>query len=462
MSLNQDIGTAAGFSQLTSGTLNDVASALGINPADWDIREATYKGGRPTATPVKFHVFKNKGPFTNPFESTPWNGALPRISDTGGRRKVKYQYPYIDGQTTDDLGRRPASFELEIVIFGQNYMDCFNKLMVEFDDPVPGILVHPVRGEIVCGVDQFTLTHQSDQRKAMGIHVTFIEHNFSIGSIPALASQSTIKSALSAALTVFSVIDAAINKVVAAQLFIKSVQAITSSYLALFKSNSASTLAKLNVTFNKKGGSADIPALLPVNLGGISQPTTVSTPSTTVGSLAKGGAAVTAITQLSAAFGNVLPAVTTAIPPAVTTSQNFPLVASINDPYNSIPVSTLSSPTAQAVSVTQLTKEVDDLTTQVAAIIAVIESNNGALELFDTIISLRQAIVNIQAVLVAGIAASKATLNVYVTPRIMSIREVCFQNGIPLSRTEDIFNLNPSLLSVNFIDKGTMIMVPSS
>jgi hypothetical protein len=296
----------------------------------------------------------------------------------------------------------------------------------------------------------------------MGIHVTFIEHNFSVGSVAALASQSTIKSTLSAALAVFSTIDAAINKVTSALLFSKGVQAITSSYLALLKQNSASTLTKMNVTFNKKGGSADIPALLPVNLGGISQPTTSSTSSTTVESLAKGGAAVAALTDLSAAFGNAKPPVTTSVPPVVTTSQNFPLVASINDPFNSIPVATLSNPTAQAVSVTQLTKEVDDLTAQTAAIIGVIEANNGALELFDTILSLRQAIVNIQAVLVAGIQASKVALNVYVTPRIMSIREVCFQNGLALSRTEDVLNLNPSLLSVNLIAKGTMLMVPSS
>ena len=44
----------------------------------------------------------------------------------------------------------------------------------------------------------------------------------------------------------------------------------------------------------------------------------------------------------------------------------------------------------------------------------------------------------------------------------MSIREVCFQNGIDLSRTEDILTLNTFLLSVNYIEKGTMLMVPSS
>ena len=135
----------------------------------------------------------------------------------------------------------------------------------------------------------------------------------------------------------------------------------------------------MDLTFNKKGGPADIPSLLPVNLGGISAPTSASTSATTVDSLAKGGAAVAAIASLSAAFGNVKPAVTTSVPPAVTTSQNFPVVASINDPFNSIPVGTLSNPAAQAVSVTQLTQEVADLTAQTAAIIAVIEANNGAL-----------------------------------------------------------------------------------
>ena len=157
-------------------------------------------------------------------------------------RKVKYKYPYVDGQTTDDLGREPGSFELEILIFGQNYMDCFNQLLIEFNDPVPGILVHPVRGEIVCGVDKYTLTHQSDQRKAMGIHVTFTEHNFSILGPNDLQSpaKSSIKSALSNVLGVFAKFDAVINKVNGAILFAKGVQAITTSYVALLKQNSAS------------------------------------------------------------------------------------------------------------------------------------------------------------------------------------------------------------------------------
>lgn len=465
MSTNIDIGTAAGFSQLTQSSLTDLGKLFGFDPNEWNIQESSYKGGSSLATSVKFHVFTNTAPFNNPFDSTPWNGAVPRVSDSGGRRKVKYKYPYVDGQTTDDLGRKPESFEVEILIFGDNYLDCYNKLIAQFNDPVPGVLVHPVRGEIICGADEWTLTHQFDQRKAMGIHVVFAEHNFGIGSISALSTQSTLKSALSGALKVFGVVDTAINKVVGAQLLVKGVRSVVSSYMALFKTNAADVLTKLNVSFNKNSGSTDIPSLLPVNLGGVSLPpqSTATNSSSSVSSLAiGGGVAVGAIDSLSAAFGGALPPITTSAPLPNVSSQNFPLVSSINDPFNSTPVQQLQSPTTQALSTTQLTKEVSDLTGQVGAIISVIESNGGSLELFDTILSLRQSIVDIQAVLVAGVAASRAALSVYVTPRLMSIREVCFLNGLTLDRGSDVLALNPSLESVNFIQANTQLMLPSS
>lgn len=439
MGLSQDLGTVAGFTSLTQGAVTDLATLFGVNPADWDIREATYKGGRTTAREVKFHVFKNTGPF-NLQSSTAWNGALSRISDSGGRRKVRYQFPYTDGQTTDDLGRMAESFELEVVIFGSNYMECYNALMVEFNDPVAGVFVHPVRGEISCVADKYVVTHSCEQRKALGLHVTFIEHTFNLSAAADLGSKNGLKAALSLALGVFSTINAAINKVNASLLLVKGIKSLINSYLAVYSSASASTLTKMNLTFNAKDGSADIPGLLPVNLGGTSTATTST--GQAVGSGTSAGGTVTSA------------------PSSVSTS-NFPVVASINDPLNGVPVATLTNPTALAVAVTQLKAEVADLTTQASVILKAIEDNGAALELFDVTIGIRQTIAQIQNVLRVGIATSSANLIAYKTPRLMSLREVCFVNKLSPDRVQDVGQLNLGLLSTNYIPAGTVIMVPS-
>jgi len=50
------------------------------------------------------------------------------------------------------------------------------------------------------------------------------------------------------------------------------------------------------------------------------------------------------------------------------------------------------------------------------------------------------------------------TIN-YVTPRLMSIREVVAQNSIPFSSIPSIMALNPNLLSANYIPRGTTVIL---
>lgn len=457
MGLSQDLGTAAGFSQLTQGALTNIGSLLGINPADWDIRESQYKGGDDEAQYVKFHVFKNSMPFNflSPDSgSSPWNGALSQISDIGGRRKVKYKFPYRDGQTTDDLGRDAESFELQIVLFGQNYLDCYDQLIDEFNDPVPGTLIHPVRGEITVGAEKWTVTHKCDQRKAMSIMVTFIEHAFLVAEVTDLDTSpfAGLKSALSAAMGVFSIIDTAINKINGAIALVAGIKNLLNSELNLFKNNSAAALTNMNLTFNAKGGSADIPALLPVNLGGTGKATSASgQPSS--GTTGAAGTSGTGSSATTSAAGSALA--------GIASTSNFAVVSSISDPLNGVPVKTLTNPTAQALAVSQIIKDVQNLTTLAGTIIQTIETNGASLELYDTVISIRQAVVRIQKVLQTGIASSRAQLKTYVTPRLMSLREVMFANKLDVDRVQEIDQLNPTLLSVNYIAKGTSLMVPS-
>lgn len=436
-----DLSDAADFSRLTQGTINNLNALFGgRDPNEWDILEASYNG-------VKFHIFESKSKY---------QGALSRVVDTGGRRKVKYQFPYRDGQTTDDLGRKPGSFEMEAVLHGKGYMDGYRALMAEFDKPTPGKLVHPVRGEITCVVEEHTITHQSDQKKALSMRLVFGEHNFTIGNIREL-TDSSVKGALSAALEVFAIVDAAIAKIEAAQLLVRGLKNLLKSYLAIFKHGSAQTLSKMNQTFNSKGGSADIPALLPVNIGGTGIATAANgaaSNGTTANSATGGGTASPTTGSGTAGGGGA------AGSGAIASSTVFVVARTLSDPFNGVPVADLSSTTILAVAVGQITKEVANLRLSVQTILDTIDSGGAALELFDTKLDLLRTAALIQDVLEKGAASSNARIIDYTTPRLMSLREVAFANSLDVERVEELDLLNPQLLSVNYIEKGTVLKVP--
>ena len=399
-----DLSSPADFSRITQQSLGQISQLIdGRDPAEWDLLEGSYNG-------VIFHVFRSK---------VDWQGALSRIQDTGGRRKVKYQYPYRDGQTTDDLGRKPGSFQMEILIHGIRYMQGFRALMAEFDKPTPGILIHPVRGQITVGVEDFQIAHTNDQRKAVALNVTFIEHNFTVGNIRDLKDTS-VKSKLAAALEIFKKIDATINKIEATTLFVRGVKNQLKALLEAYKTSNGQVLTTMNVAFNLGAGSNDIPALLPVNEGGTRDSN------------------------------------------GIVTTNDFLVVRSVSDPFNNLPVSLLSQTTQQALAATQIQKQIESVRNQAADLIEALIDNGGALEFYDDIIELRASVNQVQDVFESGVASSNAQVIDYVTPRLMSLREVAFANGIPVERVQEIDILNPSLLSTNFVPKGTSLKVPVS
>lgn len=441
-----DISDAADFSRITQGALGNLNTLFGgRDPKEWDIQEASFNG-------VKFLVFGLSKKVTDLSalfgdgqneEKTDWEGAVSRFSDFSGRRKVKYSFPYRDGQTTDDLGRKGETFEVDAVIFGPRYKKGYQALLNEFKKPTPGKLVHPVRGELDCVVEDVTHVHQYDQRKAVSLRIVFTEHNFNVGSINNLRD-SSVKNALTAALEVFKIIDRAIARIEGAVLLARGIKNLLNSYNAVYKRDSARTLTRMNQTFNTKGGSSDIPALLPVNLGG-SGVATSSSGGTSTGTTSGTASANQALSNSS-----------------IVSDENFVVVRSVSDPFNGVPAADLSNPTVLAVAITELTKEVQALRDQATVIIQTIQNNGAALELYDTVIELRQSTILTQSVLEKGVASSNARIVNYTVPRVMSLREAAFLNGISPNRVEELDLLNPDLLSINHLERGTVIKVPAA
>jgi hypothetical protein len=402
-----DLSNAGDFAKTVLGDISGILEVFGgRNPSEWDIFEGSYNG-------ILFHIFQSKSTY---------QGAVSNIEDQGGRRLVEYRFPYRDGQTTDDLGRSPESFNVNILIHGERYLTGLSQLIAQFNRPQPGDLIHPVRGKITAKAKTWQLAHTHESRNAVGLVVTFVEHNFSIGDFRQ-AKDSSVKGALAKAIDTIRNIQNAIDRVTAAAQFLVSSRSSITQKLQRYKDQYASILGKSNKVFNFGGSSADIPGLIPVNEGGL---------------LNEDGTTIAGV---------------------------FPVATSI-DRLQDIPVADIEEST-QAVSVAaaDLAKQVNEQRTAVAIIIEEMRALGGgvgSLEFYAEILDLRESANFLQNVLETGVASSQAQVIEYQVPRVMSLREVAFINGIQVDRVDEIAQLNPELFSTNCIEANEVLRIPKS
>lgn len=407
-----DLNTNQGFSSLVGG-LGGVSSLLtsltGAISSNWDIQEGSYGHN---GAQLLFHIFKSSADF---------NAAIDNIQDTGGHRKIPIIFPYKDGQSTDDLGREGESFDFNILIHGPNYKAQYQKLLKEFNDPTPGNLIHPVRGAITVVAQSWITTHTSAQKQAVAMRVRFMEHSFSVdySTIPV---SKNVPSALTAAIGFIATISKAITFVQSVQFIANNTQNLVSSLISSFLNGYTSNLSNLNQTFNSSG---------PVNGNG--------------GSLIPGLAPTVAGQD-----------------PSV-----FNVASSPNNAFSgtgSVVAAQGSQQLTAALASQQAIDNVAALRVQLEASIIQIEATEngeGALIFYDVILSLKQSAISLQEVLELGLQTSSNEVVNYKTPRDMSVREVCFENGLSPDNSYDLEILNPSLLSLNLIPKGTLVQVPT-
>lgn len=394
-----NLNDARDFQKLTLGSAAGILQTLdllGRDPNKWDIQEASFRG-------VLFHVFKSK---TDPV----YEAGLSQFQDSGGRRKIKYTYPYRDGQTTDDLGRKPFTFTVQAMIFGNRYLGGLRKLIDAMNDPTPADLIHPVLGTFRCVVEEYQLTHSHQSRKAVELSITFIEHSYTIGNLKDFVDKST-KGFLSKALDALKTVDNVITNVLGAVLFARSLKIQVQQSLTDYKNRFQTSLVAINKSFNTRGN-ADIPNLLPVNQGGQED------------------------------------------------SPIFEVATSPNDRYKNLSLGQIESP---ALAVDDVTKKVVETRNSLDDALALIEGGAGglgALEFHDDIVSLKEGAILLQQALEAGIASSRAQVVEFTLQRDMSVREIAFESGIDVERCIEIDLLNPELLTVNNVLKGSVVKVP--
>jgi hypothetical protein len=401
MSLN--LNTQAGLNAL-AGASNLLGSLTGAISQQWDIDEGSYGHN---GLQILFHVFKTA---TDNFDA-----AVDQVQDTSGRRKIPLIFPYTDGQSTDDIGRNGEIFDVNVLIFGPNYKNQYKKLLKELNDPRPGDLIHPVRGKITVAANDWVTTHSSDKKQAVALRIRFIEHSFSV-SFSDIPNSKNVQSALTTAIGFVAKIANTVATVQSVAFVAIATKNLVASLLSKNGDDYSSTLTKLNQTFNP-GNLSLIPGLAPTVAG--QDPSLFSV--ATSPSNAFSGTAQVQTGQASQALTSALAA-----------QQAVDTVAALRLSF--------------ADSITQM---------------AATEGGQGSLIFYDQILILKQSVVSITKVLELGLQSSNNKIVNFTTPRDMSVREVCFANGLVPDNSIDVEVLNPNLLSLNLIPKGTLVLVPT-
>lgn len=408
-----DFNNPLDFARATLSPVAGLLNQFSPGEGEWQLLECSYlsdatRRKNPQAKPVLLHVFKSVSEY---------QAGLDVVSDSGGRRKVKYEYPYVDGQTTDDLGARPENFELNILFHGPRYLEGLRAFLREAGQATPGTLVHPIRGSLRVAVETYDLTHSQESRKAVLARVVFTTHSFTAGSLRTLEpkKENSVKSKLLAAVQGVQRIETAINQVQDAILTVQSLKNSLEQQLTEYSAAYLATLRRLNRTFND-GSSSDLPLLNTVSQGGTTN-----------------------------AAGQQV-------------SETFTTLVSPNDPYSGIP----TDPDPNVVPVLaakQAEDEVNARRAEVSAAVSALEAAD-ALQFHPTVLLLKQSAVDLQEVLEAGLASSRAAVGRYRTPRLMTLREVAFAVQLDVQRAYEIALLNPTLESTNFVPEGTLLEVP--
>ena len=259
-------------------------------------------------------------------------------------------------------------------------------------------------------------------------------------------------------------IQKAINKVKALINLVNSIKSIVEEVLIAYNAAFLTTSVSLNNIFNKNQ-TLDFPTLLPVNKGGVLNPD---------GTIA---------------------------------TEKFPSAINPDDPFRDVPVSQIQAEVAaqQAILISDNFETSGDLdgtttlpgfqalanvATALAALIAQnqIEScralatvaaqtmaaikfgsdvleplgtdSDGSIELYNEIMDIKRSAILLQQAYEQGLAQNRVGVRRYTVPRLMSVRELAFENGLSPERSLEIDLLNPDIESLNFIPKNSEVLVP--
>ncbi|UXC35164.1 DNA circularization protein [Cupriavidus gilardii] len=116
-----------------------------------------------------------------------------RTQDDVPRDVAGHEYPYVDGEDTEDLGRKARRFAISAVFFGEDYEARLQAFLKACDERGPAELVHPIYGSIPSvQVLDYQVVHDAEAPDFCTVDLTFKEatpgNPFFVQQLPAQAA----------------------------------------------------------------------------------------------------------------------------------------------------------------------------------------------------------------------------------------------------------------------------------
>lgn len=93
----------------------------------------------------------------------------------GGRKQAQHQFPHLDDDQSEDLGRRQAVLSIDGYVIGPDYMEARDALIDALEKPGPGTLVHPWLGTRRVQVTEYRLRESSAEGGMARFSISFVE-----------------------------------------------------------------------------------------------------------------------------------------------------------------------------------------------------------------------------------------------------------------------------------------------
>jgi prophage DNA circulation protein len=357
--------------------------------------------------------------------------AVDTISDAGGRRLAVYEYPYRDGSGIADLGRKPEKYTFNIKFHGLNYQETFE----EFIDVVVNYsgqlaLLHPVRSSdpkqsLVVRFQDYEFLHRHDEWNAVTIRATFMEDQTDqilSTNAPAASPNSQLRKTLQNLVNYQAAISADISAASALLLLPGAIVAAAQARLNSIVGQVSRLMGQLGATFASSQTIQQVAQQGSLLAGGVAELNAGATVSGTLPAVFQVGYDPTTQAQIQSQLANY-----------VSANQVTPQQA------------TYSANQARAA----ISAAIVDLTATLG--------NQG----FSSIVQYRSMANDIQATVEACLTSVQSLIKMYTLQSDMSLRGVAFANGLSPDEQNAILALNPEITSVNFIPKGTVLVVPA-
>lgn len=96
-------------------------------------------------------------------------------NDEISRGVIVNEYPYVDGGSTEDMGRNARTMSMVAVFYGIDYEIQLQQFIEAIDTPGSGELVHPVFGSIKAQFQRASLPHEASQPNQTRVTLEFTE-----------------------------------------------------------------------------------------------------------------------------------------------------------------------------------------------------------------------------------------------------------------------------------------------